>query len=146
MARSPLSIDRDIRRRTRSSEMDQDLLRAILARLDREWGEGSSPRPPSNDLTFDIEFRGQRYTITCRRREELQPRVALSPREREIVRLVATGLPNKTIAQVLDISLWTVASHVRRVFTKLGVTSRAEMVAHILRQGLLEPPIDRPAH
>jgi DNA-binding CsgD family transcriptional regulator len=121
--------------------MDQDLMGEVVARLERELGNRAPPLSLQDDLTFDLEFRGQAYTVICRRREPLQPRVTLSPREREIVRLVATGLPNKTIAQVLDISLWTVATHVRRVFTKLGVTSRAEMVAHILREGLLEPGI-----
>jgi DNA-binding CsgD family transcriptional regulator len=53
----------------------------------------------------------------------------LSPREREIVRLVAAGHPNKVIAAVLEISYWTVGTHLRRIFAKLGVTSRAAMVA-----------------
>ena len=55
----------------------------------------------------------------------------LSPREQEIVRLVAKGLPNKTIAAILDISPWTVATHLRRVFGKLGVRSRAAMIASL---------------
>lgn len=59
------------------------------------------------------------------------PAVDLSPREREIVRLVASGHVNKTIGSVLDISPWTVATHLRRIFAKLGVTSRASMVAKI---------------
>jgi DNA-binding CsgD family transcriptional regulator len=58
----------------------------------------------------------------------------LSPREREIARMVADGLPNKTIAAVLDISAWTVNAHLRRAFTKLGVTSRAAMVAKLLKR------------
>lgn len=53
----------------------------------------------------------------------------LSPREQEIVRLVAKGLPNKTIAAILDISPWTVATHLRRIFGKLSVRSRAAMIA-----------------
>lgn len=57
--------------------------------------------------------------------------VILSPREKEIVRLVAKGLPNKTIAAILDISPWTVATHIRRVFGKLGVRSRAAMIAAV---------------
>jgi DNA-binding CsgD family transcriptional regulator len=53
----------------------------------------------------------------------------LSPREREIVRLVAQGLPNKQIGAVLNISPWTVNSHMRRLFAKCGVRSRAALVA-----------------
>ena len=48
--------------------------------------------------------------------------------------MVARGHTNKTIARVLDISLWTVSTHLRRVFAKLGVSSRAAMVAAVLHQ------------
>jgi DNA-binding CsgD family transcriptional regulator len=51
---------------------------------------------------------------------------------------VAKGLPNKAIADVLDISLWTVATHLRRIFAKLGVGTRAEMIARVLGDGLLD--------
>lgn len=61
--------------------------------------------------------------------------VMLSPREQEIVRMVAQGYPNKTIAAVLDISSWTVGTHLRRIFAKLGVGSRAAMVARLLERG-----------
>jgi DNA-binding NarL/FixJ family response regulator len=57
--------------------------------------------------------------------------VYLSPREQEIVRLIAAGHPNKVIAGVLDISYWTVGTYVRRIFAKLGVTCRAAMVAKV---------------
>ena len=61
-----------------------------------------------------------------------------SAREKEIVRLVAKGFATKAIAAVLDLSTWTVATHLRRIFAKLGVSSRAEMVAKALENGLLE--------
>lgn len=60
----------------------------------------------------------------------------LSPREQEIVRLVARGHPNKTIAAILEISPWTVSTHIRRIFAKLGVNSRSEMVASALTLGI----------
>ncbi len=56
----------------------------------------------------------------------------LSPREQEIARMVMKGYPNKTIAAVLDISVWTVGTHLRRIFTKLGVVNRAAMVAQLV--------------
>src|SRR5260370_37343866 len=59
-------------------------------------------------------------------------RIRLSPREHEIVRMVAEGHPNKVIADVLNISSWTVCTHLRRIFAKLGVNSRAAVVAHLL--------------
>ncbi|MCA2213912.1 response regulator transcription factor [Jidongwangia harbinensis] len=58
----------------------------------------------------------------------------LSPREAEIARMVALGYTNKEIARVLDISAWTVSAHLRRVFAKLEVTTRAAMVARLLEQ------------
>lgn len=56
----------------------------------------------------------------------------LSPRECEICRLVASGLTNKEIGAVLEISEWTVATHLRRIFSKLEVHSKVAMVAHVL--------------
>ncbi|MGR6962913.1 helix-turn-helix domain-containing protein [Geodermatophilus sp. URMC 61] len=61
--------------------------------------------------------------------------VPLSPREEEIVRMVARGCTNRMIASVLDISEWTVGTHLRRVFSKLEVNSRAAMVARIFDEG-----------
>jgi DNA-binding CsgD family transcriptional regulator len=60
---------------------------------------------------------------------------SLSPREQEIARLVAVGYPNKTIAGILDISPWTVATHVRRIFNKLNVHGRPAMMAELARAG-----------
>ncbi|HMG47058.1 MAG TPA: helix-turn-helix transcriptional regulator [Allosphingosinicella sp.] len=59
----------------------------------------------------------------------------LSPREQEIARLVAIGYPNKTIAGILDISPWTVATHVRRIFAKLNVHGRPAMIAELAQAG-----------
>jgi PAS domain S-box-containing protein len=55
----------------------------------------------------------------------------LTPREKEIAEMVAIGLPNKTIAAQLDISSWTVSAHIRRVFAKLDLHSRAALAARI---------------
>lgn len=62
----------------------------------------------------------------------------LSPREQEVVRLVMKGLPTRGIAAILEISPWTVITHLRRIFSKLGVNSRAEMVACVLKEGVLK--------
>jgi DNA-binding CsgD family transcriptional regulator len=69
----------------------------------------------------------------------------LSPRELEIVRMVAQGHQNKTIAGILNISTWTVCAHVRRIFAKLGVSSRAAMVARLLQNNALAKPAAAPA-
>ena len=65
--------------------------------------------------------------------------VPLSPREEEIVRMVARGCTNRMIASVLDISEWTVGTHLRRVFSKLEVNSRAAMVARLLADASRRP-------
>lgn len=57
----------------------------------------------------------------------------LTPRESEVLALLAEGLSNRDIATSLYLSPETVKTHTRRVFAKLGVHSRAQAVAHALR-------------
>lgn len=64
----------------------------------------------------------------------------LSEREREILRLVATGASNKEIASQLVISPNTVKVHLRNIFAKVGVASRTEATLYALRTGLLASP------
>jgi two-component system, NarL family, nitrate/nitrite response regulator NarL len=61
----------------------------------------------------------------------------LTPREMAVLRLVAEGLPNKTIAVRLGISEHTVKFHVNAILGKLGVASRTEAVVRATRQGLI---------
>jgi two-component system, NarL family, nitrate/nitrite response regulator NarL len=61
----------------------------------------------------------------------------LTARELEVLRLLAEGLPNKTIAQRLRISEHTVKFHVNAILGKLGVSSRTEAVVRATRLGLL---------
>ena len=70
--------------------------------------------------------------------------VPLSPRESEIARMVADGHQTKVIAGVLNISCWTVTAHLRRIFVKLGVTSRAAMIGRLLEQRRQRDIRDRP--
>jgi NarL family two-component system response regulator YdfI len=62
---------------------------------------------------------------------------ALSPREIEVLRLMAEGASNKTIAWRLSISEHTVKFHVNSIFSKMGVSSRTEAVMGGLRAGLV---------
>jgi DNA-binding NarL/FixJ family response regulator len=59
----------------------------------------------------------------------------LSAREREVVALVAAGRTNPAIAEELFLSVKTVETHLRNVFSKLGVASRAEVAAIFARGG-----------
>jgi DNA-binding CsgD family transcriptional regulator len=63
---------------------------------------------------------------TARRRDD-SPATALTPQELQVARLVAEGLPNREVAARLFVSPRTVEFHLRNVFTKTGVTSRAEL-------------------
>ena len=64
-------------------------------------------------------------------------RGALSPREREVLRLVAAGLTNREIAERLDVGSETIKTLVARTFAKLGVRRRAEAVAAAHQRGLI---------
>jgi DNA-binding CsgD family transcriptional regulator len=55
----------------------------------------------------------------------------LSPRELEVARLVARGLTNAEIGQVLGISRATVATHLQRTYERLGLGSRAELASYV---------------
>ena len=61
----------------------------------------------------------------------------LTPRELEVLALVADGLPNKAIAGRLGISDHTVKFHVNAILSKLGAQSRTEAVTRAMRMGLI---------
>lgn len=62
---------------------------------------------------------------------------ALTPRETEVLQLLAEGLPNKQIAQQLAISPNTVKFHINSILTKLNAQSRTEAVVRASRSGLI---------
>ena len=86
--------------------------------------------PPDFPVSVEIEVDGFRCLLVVEATARMQG--ALSPREEEIARMVGLGYPNKTIAASLGISSWTVATHLRRMFAKFGVRSRAALVASVL--------------
>ena len=65
------------------------------------------------------------------------PSDALTPRERDILRLLGDGLANHDIAAMLGLSDHTVKFHLRSIFSKLGAHSRTEAVSVAVRRGLL---------
>lgn len=67
------------------------------------------------------------------------PRAALTGREEEVLRLMATGLSNPEIAEVLTVSLETVKTHVGNVLTKLGAQNRTHAVVIAYESGLVVP-------
>jgi two-component system, NarL family, response regulator LiaR len=66
---------------------------------------------------------------------------ALSEREAEVLRLVASGLPNKQIARELSVSLSTVKAHVSSILTKLCLPTRTQLAVYAARTGLV--PLER---
>lgn len=79
----------------------------------RSAARGESPLSP----------KAARALVTARAEGE---RAELSPREREVLRCVAEGKPNKLIARDLGISEKTVKTHLTRVFQRIGVTDRTQ--------------------
>lgn len=124
----------------------QYLIRAILAMA--EPGEDAfhaDQHGGSENILVDIDLDGIRYLLIQMPVAD-HNRNTLSPRELEIARMVAQGHQNKIIASILNISTWTVCAHVRRIFAKLSVSSRAAMVARLLDndRSLKPPPLPAP--
>ena len=63
----------------------------------------------------------------------------LTPREQEVVKLVAEGYSNKQIAETLVISEKTVERHRANILEKLGMRDRVELTRYAIRHGLIEP-------
>ncbi len=66
------------------------------------------------------------------------PMALLTSREREVMKLLSEGRPNRDVAKALHISPRTVDSHRANIMKKLGVTSNAQLVQAALRHGLIE--------
>jgi DNA-binding CsgD family transcriptional regulator len=102
------------------------------AELARELARSLSTAPARDGVLLDVNV-GDVRCVVVRNEDDTSSvqQATLSPREREIARMVALGYTNKTIARVLDISVWTVSTHLRRIFGKLGVSNRAATVAAV---------------
>lgn len=123
------------------------MIRALIRHVTENEDCSGSSDPEEMNVLLDTEVDGVRCLLVsvepapdAEDGATQRSKVLLSPREEEIARMVAAGYPNKTIAAVLDISSWTVGTHLRRVFAKLGVGSRAAMVASLLKTDRLKPP------
>jgi len=63
----------------------------------------------------------------------------LTPREQEVLKLIAEAHPSKTIAKMLSISIKTVERHRANILEKLGMSDRVELTRYAIRRGLVEP-------
>jgi DNA-binding NarL/FixJ family response regulator len=68
-----------------------------------------------------------------------EPEDPLTPRELEVVKLIAEAFTNRQIAETLKLSEKTIESHRANVFAKLGMRDRVEIVRYAIRRGLVEP-------
>ncbi|RKG84912.1 LuxR family transcriptional regulator [Corallococcus terminator] len=101
-----------------------------------EPGAASIPGARGLAMTGELIIGGQRYHLVPAAEPEpaSDPRPAaavqlLTARELQVVSCICEGLGNKQIAAKLGISTWTVAAHLRRIFAKLGVDTRAAVVS-----------------
>lgn len=97
-----------------------------IARAVRDAAAGGSPLSPRAATALLPGNRPARTTAD-----------SLTAREREVLTLVATGLPNKSIARRLEISEKTVKAHLTRVFTVLGVSDRTSAALWAQRNGMV---------
>jgi DNA-binding NarL/FixJ family response regulator len=102
---------------------DQDLLDAVRAAA---RGEPFLTPAAQQTLIRDFLERGERQS-------------ELTPREQEVVKLIAEAHTNKEIAEILHLSEKTVESHRANVLQKLGMRDRVELVRYAIRHGLVEP-------
>lgn len=103
--------------------IDQELLTAVRAVA---GGEGYLSPSVSESVLSDY------------RKHVTDPIDLLSSREREILQMLAEGKTNKEVAQVLNISVYTVDAHRGRIMEKLNLHSIGEMVRFAMRNGLID--------
>lgn len=123
----------------RVQEILQTWLQQIVDRsdlLEVSTGLSIAQNVPS-EVLMETKIDGMQYYLVRCPSQLHADRIRLTPREQAIAQLIAQGLPNKCIAKQLDISPWTVATHIRRLFAKLGVSTRSAMIAKVMSENLL---------
>jgi predicted ATPase/DNA-binding CsgD family transcriptional regulator len=98
------------------------------------WQEG---RRLSMDKAIDLAQRVEPPGSQTNPRDHALEKGVLSAREREIAELIARGFSNRTIAETLVVSIKTIETHVKHIFSKLNVTGRAEVAVWAERQRLI---------
>jgi DNA-binding NarL/FixJ family response regulator len=106
-------------------EADQDLVGAV-----RAVGRGEAFLTNAAERSLIREWMSDTST---------GPVIPLSPREEEVVKLIAEAHTNAQIAAILHLSEKTVESHRANVLRKLGMRDRVELVRYAIRRGLVEP-------
>jgi DNA-binding NarL/FixJ family response regulator len=94
----------------------------------RSVAEGANVLPPEMTRTLFSQIAA---AAVARGREDVLDSVRLTPREREVIDLIAEGLSNKEIARRLDVGTHTVKSHVRNIMEKLMLHTRLQIAAYV---------------
>lgn len=117
----------------------RERLRWQLAEVVGEFATASDARASGIDAEAIISAadRRRRFEADLEPGTEGIPDEALTPREQEVLELLAEGLPNKAIAERLRISDQTVKFHVASIMGKLEATNRVETVRRAVRRGLI---------
>ena len=110
------------------SVADRDLVDACRAAL-----RGESFLYPGTESALVRDY------LERLRRGEPLPKAVLTPREDQVVKLVAEGFSTREIARALTISVRTVERHRENVLAKLGMRDRTELTRYAIRVGLIEP-------
>jgi DNA-binding NarL/FixJ family response regulator len=98
----------------------------------RSVAEGAHVLPPQMTATL---FSQIARDAVARGRPEVLESVRMTPREREVINLIAEGLSNKEIASRLHIATHTVKSHVRNIMEKLTLHTRLQIAAYAYKAG-----------
>jgi DNA-binding NarL/FixJ family response regulator len=99
----------------------------------------TAPLPELVDAIRRVAAGGMAFAV----RPTGRPVTRLSPREHDVIRLVADGRTNDEIGAALDIGAKTVETHLARLFERLGVASRTELATRAVREGWLDVPPGR---
>ncbi len=78
--------------------------------------------------------------VQGRRREDVEPTVPLTPREIEIIRLIAEGKSSKEIAEILFLSFRTIQNHRTKIMRKLNLKKNTDLVRYAIRKGYTATP------
>ncbi len=121
------------------NRLEQDALIRVLSQAAVFWKPikvFQNAKETINEVIFELKINETEFYLVRRKPTDTKA-VCLSPRELAIAHLIAQGLPNKTISSTLKISPCTVSTYLRRIFGKLGVSSRAAMVARLMQDNVL---------